>query len=64
LKGLRKAAADQNGIAYELAECHYEGECSGTCPKCEEELKTLTEQLKKSKPFVDYTIFSNDDDDN
>lgn len=47
LKSLRQAAADQNGIAYEPAECHYEGECSGTCPKCEEELKTLTEQLKR-----------------
>lgn len=45
LKELRKAAADQNGIAYEPAECHYEGECPGTCPKCEEELKTLTELL-------------------
>lgn len=45
LKSLRKAAAEQKGIAYEPATCHYEGECPGTCPKCEEELKTLTEQL-------------------
>lgn len=52
LKTLRKAAADKNGISYEPAECHYEGECPGTCPKCEEELKTLTEQLS----LIDFAI--------
>lgn len=46
LKGLRKEAAEQNGIAYEPAECHYEGDCPGSCPTCDEELKTLTEQLR------------------
>lgn len=49
LKDIRKAAAELNDIEYEPSECHYEGDCPGTCPKCDEELKTLTEQLQIRK---------------
>jgi len=29
------------------SECKFQGECSGTCPKCEAELRYLEEELKK-----------------
>lgn len=27
------------GIEYEISECDFQGDCKGTCPKCESELK-------------------------
>ncbi len=41
LKEIRKNIAEKNGIQLELEECTYEGDCSGTCPKCEAELREL-----------------------
>ena len=49
LKDIRKAVAEANDIEYEASECHFEGDCPGTCPRCEEELKMLTEQLQTRK---------------
>lgn len=49
LKEIRKVAAEVNDIEYEPSECHFEGDCPGTCPKCDEELKMLTEQLQIRK---------------
>lgn len=34
LKAIRKQIADANGIDYSPEECHFNGECKGTCPKC------------------------------
>lgn len=49
LKQLRKEIADKNGINYEISKCEYQGECKGTCPRCDAELKQLTEQVKAKK---------------
>jgi len=46
LKKVRKQIADANGIEYNPAECTHQGECMGTCPKCESEVKYLENQLK------------------
>lgn len=46
LKGVRKAVADANGIKYEPAECGFEGECRGTCPACEAEVRYIERELK------------------
>lgn len=46
LKGVRKAVADANGIKYEPAECAFEGECRGTCPACEAEVRYIERELK------------------
>ena len=46
LKGVRKAIADANGIKYEPAECGFEGECRGTCPACEAEVRYIERELK------------------
>lgn len=45
LKDIRKNIAEENGIPLEQKECTYNGECSGTCPCCEEELRYLESKL-------------------
>lgn len=45
LKGLRKVLADKLGIDLHQRECTYEGECSGTCPKCAKEENILRKAL-------------------
>lgn len=47
LKEIRQRIADANGISYQPHECHYEGDCPGTCPACEQELRYLEKQLKE-----------------
>ena len=37
--------ADSNGIVYAPKECHFEGDCNGTCPACEAEVRYLEHQL-------------------
>lgn len=49
LKGIRQQIADANGISYYPKECHYEGECVGTCPACEAEIRYLEAQLRERK---------------
>ncbi len=45
LKQIRKKIADENDIPYVVEECPYQGECKGTCPKCEAELREMERQL-------------------
>ena len=47
LKQVRREIAEQNNINLAIEDCTYHGECSGTCPKCEEELRVLEEALDK-----------------
>ena len=47
LKAIRQKIADANGISYSPNECHYEGECKGTCPQCEAEVRYLEDELKR-----------------
>lgn len=49
LKNIRQQIADANGISYQPKECHYEGECAGTCPACEAEIRYLEAQLRERK---------------
>jgi hypothetical protein len=49
LKDIRKKIAEANDIAYITSECKYQGDCSGTCPKCEAEVRYLEEELAKRK---------------
>ena len=41
--------AEQNNIPLEDSECHYEGDCAGTCPKCDAEVRFLENALRMSK---------------
>ena len=45
LKEIRQRIADENHIPYVTRECRYQGECAGTCPRCESELRYLEQQL-------------------
>ena len=45
LKTIRKQVADANEIKYEPRECHHQGECQGTCPACEAEVRYIERQL-------------------
>ena len=38
--------AKANEIKYAPTECHHEGDCAGTCPKCEAEVRYLEQQLQ------------------
>lgn len=46
LKAIRKQIADANGIDYSPEECHFTGECKGTCPKCEQDVRCLEHELR------------------
>lgn len=45
LKEIRRQIAEANDIEYVVEECQYKGDCKGTCPKCEAEVRYLEEQL-------------------
>ena len=49
LKDIRQQIADANGISYQPKECHHKGDCAGTCPACEEEVRYLERELKARK---------------
>ena len=49
LKEIRQKIANENGISYAPKECHYKGECKGTCPACEDEVRYLEEELKRKR---------------
>ena len=46
LKEIRQKIADENEIPYVTQECHHQGNCSGTCPRCERELRQLEQALE------------------
>ena len=45
LKEVRKRIAEENNIPLEIKECTYKGECPGTCPRCEAEVRYLENAL-------------------
>ncbi len=47
LKEIRKKIADENDIEFVVSECTYQGDCLGTCPKCEAEVRYLERELEK-----------------
>lgn len=47
LKKVRLTIAEANEIDYQPAVCNHKGNCLGTCPVCEFELKTLSDELWK-----------------
>jgi len=47
LKEIRQQVADQNNIEYSTSDCHFTGECQGTCPKCDAELQYIENELNK-----------------
>jgi hypothetical protein len=49
LKEIRQKIATENDIPYVTSECKHQGDCKGTCPKCEAELQYLENELAKRR---------------
>lgn len=47
LKQVKRQIAESNGIKLDIPDCTYEGECKGTCPRCESEVRYLERELEK-----------------
>lgn len=47
LKAIRKQIAERYNLEYTPSECTHKGNCLGTCPKCDAELRDLQEQLER-----------------
>ena len=47
LKSVRREVAAANGIDLEIPDCTFEGECPGTCPRCEAEVRQLEQALSQ-----------------
>ena len=47
LKEIRRQIAAENDIEFVTSECTYKGDCQGTCPKCEAEVRYLERELEK-----------------
>ena len=46
LREIRRQIAQENDIPYVTRDCPHQGDCSGTCPRCESELRYLERQLE------------------
>ena len=46
LKGIRADIARANDIDYNPTPCDHKGDCAGTCPACESEVRWLEQQLQ------------------
>lgn len=49
MKEIRRQIAAANDIDWVVAECHYKGDCPGTCPKCEAEVRELEQALERRR---------------
>ncbi|MBR3467187.1 MAG: hypothetical protein IKH15_08225 [Bacteroidales bacterium] len=49
LKEVRRKIADANGIPLQERECTHTGDCAGTCPYCESEVRYLERELSKRR---------------
>jgi hypothetical protein len=47
LKEIRRQIAAENDIKLVVEKCTYQGDCLGTCPKCEAEVRYLERELEK-----------------
>lgn len=47
LKDIRRQIAEANDIELVIKECTYQGDCAGTCPKCEAEVSYLERELAR-----------------
>ena len=52
LKDIRRRIAEENDIDLVIEECEYQGECKGTCPRCDSELCYLEEQLVRRQKIA------------
>ena len=58
LKEIRKQIAAENDIEFVTSECTYHGDCKGTCPKCEAEVRYLERELEKRQRLGKAAVFA------
>ena len=58
LKEIRKQIAAENDIELVTSECTYHGDCKGTCPKCEAEVRYLERELEKRQRMGKAAVFA------
>lgn len=58
LKEIRQRIAEDNDIELITSECTYQGDCLGTCPKCEAEVRYLERELAKRQALGKAAIIS------
>ena len=58
LKEIRKQIAAENDIKLVIEECTYQGDCRGTCPKCEAEVRYLERELEKRQRMGKAAVFA------
>ncbi len=49
LKQIRSDIAKTNDIPLEIPECTHKGDCKGTCPRCEAEMRYLERELENRR---------------
>ncbi len=49
LKQIRLDIARENGIEYTPCECNHKGDCAGTCPACDSELRYLEREISRKR---------------
>ena len=49
LKKIRQEIARRNDIHLEIKACDYEGDCAGTCPACDAEVRYLEDALERRR---------------
>lgn len=52
LKQIRLDIARANSIEYTPRECHHEGDCAGTYPACDEELRYLENAISRKRATI------------
>ena len=58
LKEIRKQIAAENDIKLITSECTHKGDCAGTCPKCEAEVRYLERELEKRQRMGKAAVFA------
>ena len=58
LKEIRRQIAAENDIEFVTSECTYKGDCLGTCPKCEAEVRYLERELEKRQRLGKAAVFA------
>ena len=58
LKEIRQRIAEENNIELITSECTYKGDCEGTCPKCESEVRYLERELEKRQRMGKAAMFA------
>ena len=49
LRKVRQQIADANGISYNPHKCTHRGDCQGTCPACEQEMRQIEGEIRKRR---------------